>query len=79
VDVKESTVKKSGGIFFSKEFRAGGRLRAGTGDKNKASLSDFRPGQRVDIIYKNASGVLVAERMGAGKRCTSWEQSMALM
>src|SRR5690349_13955087 len=59
VDTKENTVRVRG-YLFSKSFVLGEGCTLALGEKTKATLSDFRLGQRVDICYKNASGVLVA-------------------
>jgi Cu/Ag efflux protein CusF len=66
VDAKEKTVtvKK---FWFDKTFNLADKCEFLDGDKKEARLSDLRPGQKVAVSYKNASGVLVANRIAQEK------------
>jgi len=53
-----------------------------TTEGKEASLSDFRPGQRVTVNYQDASGVLVADRIAKSisvtpARLPSWMRATA--
>ena len=61
VDAKEKTLTVKG-YFFHKTFNLAENCKFTTEGKD-ASLSDFRPGQRVTVNYQDASGVLVADRI----------------
>src|SRR5207245_11502047 len=61
VDTKEKTLTVKG-YFFHKTFNLAENCKFTTEGKD-ASLSDFRPGQRVTVNYQDASGVLVADRI----------------
>jgi Cu/Ag efflux protein CusF len=62
VDAKEKVVKVQG-YLLTKTFVLADKCELKLGDKHEASLGDFRPGQRVDVVYKDAGGVLVANRI----------------
>lgn len=62
VDAKEKVVKVQG-YLLTKTFELADKCELKLGDKRQASLGDFRPGQRVDVVYKDAGGVLVANRI----------------
>ncbi len=62
LDAKEKVVKVQG-YLLTKTFELADNCELKLGDKREASLGDFRPGQRVDVVYKDASGVLVASRI----------------
>jgi len=62
VDAKEKVVKVQG-YLLTKTFELADKCELKLGDKREASLGDFRPGQRVDVVYKDAGGVLVASRI----------------
>lgn len=49
--------------LFRKTFVLGDNCTMSLKDKNSAMLGDFRPGQRVNISYVDAHGVLVADRI----------------
>jgi hypothetical protein len=62
VDAKEKVVKVQGYVL-TKTFQLADNCELKLGEKKEASLGDFRPGQRVDVVYRDASGVLVASRI----------------
>lgn len=62
LDAKDQTVRVRG-YLFSKSFVLANNCALKQWDKNGATLGDFRPGQRVQVSYKDASGVLVADRL----------------
>jgi Cu/Ag efflux protein CusF len=63
VDAKEKVIKVQG-YLLTKTFVLADKCEMKLGDKQEASsLGDFRPGQRVDVVYKDAGGVLVANRI----------------
>src|ERR1700722_1687069 len=62
VDAKEKVVKVQG-YLLTKTFQLADNCELKLGDKKEASLGDFRPGQRVDVVFKDAGGVLVANRI----------------
>ncbi len=61
VDPTERTVAVKG-ILFSKTFNAGDTCEVSLEDKPNAGLNDLRPGHKVNVLYQNAQGVLVARR-----------------
>src|SRR2546430_10523733 len=61
VDSKERVVRIKG-TFFSKTFNLGGQCEFALVGKREAKLDDLRAGQKVTVTYKDASGVLVANR-----------------
>src|SRR3974390_2915202 len=46
--------------WSSKVFNVGDHCTVSTMDRNEASLADLRPGNRVEINYRNEQGILVA-------------------
>src|SRR5690349_14814366 len=61
VDAKEKTVKLKG-MLFTRTFNIADNCEFSLGDKKDATLDNLRAGQKVDVQYKDASGVLVANR-----------------
>src|SRR5205823_12955965 len=61
VDSKERVVRIKG-TFFSKTFNVGGQCEFALVGKREAKLDDLRAGQKVKVTYKDARGVLVANR-----------------
>ena len=59
VDAVEKTVSVKG-TMFSKTFNASDACKVSLEDKPEAALSDLRVGQKVDVRYQDAQGVLVA-------------------
>jgi len=57
---KTVTVKR---FLFTKTFNLAENCALSVGDKNDAALEDLRPGQAVEVAYKNAGGVPVANRI----------------
>jgi Cu/Ag efflux protein CusF len=51
------------GVLFSKTFVLGDNCSMTLDDRTAMSLADFRPGQKVIVSYKDADGVLVADRL----------------
>jgi Domain of unknown function (DUF5666) len=49
--------------MFSKTFYLGDHCTIATLDNHKAALNALRPGEKVKVQYRNAEGVLVAERI----------------
>jgi hypothetical protein len=62
LDAKERAVKVKR-FLFTKSFHLGQSCEIAVGDKNVATLGELRPGQKVEVHYKDASGVLVASRV----------------
>src|SRR5215510_4576079 len=76
VDAKEKTVKVKGTVF-SKTFNVADNCEFTLGDRKNATLDDLRVGQKVDVNYKDASGVLVANRFAQEEmRYTGFINSM---
>jgi hypothetical protein len=61
VDAKEKTVMVEG-TLFGKTFNVADNCEFTLGDTKSATLGDLRAGQRVGVNYKDAGGVLVANR-----------------
>ena len=59
LDAVEKTVSVKG-TMFSKTFNTSDACKISLEDKPEATLSDLRVGQKVDVHYQNAQGVLVA-------------------
>lgn len=59
IDAVEKTVTVQGTIL-SKKFNAADACKVSLEDKPDAVMSDLRVGQKVDVHYQNAQGVLVA-------------------
>lgn len=59
IDAVEKTVTVKG-FIFSKTFNASDACKVALEDKPEATLSDLRVGQKVEVHYQNAQGVLVA-------------------
>ncbi len=62
LDTKEKMLKIQG-VLFTKTFALGDNCVLAVGSKADASLSEFRPGQKVTVVYRDADGVLVADRV----------------
>jgi hypothetical protein len=62
VDTKEHTLGLKG-AFLSKTFNLGNNCTYALADKNAGAISDLRPGQRVMVVYQEAHGVRVADRV----------------
>lgn len=50
-------------FWGTKTFNVGNTCAVSLQDQPSASLADLRPGQKVEVGYKNAQGVLVADRI----------------
>ncbi len=48
------------GMVFSKTFVLGDNCTLTATDQKAGSLADFRPGEKVDVSYRNVDGVLIA-------------------
>jgi Cu/Ag efflux protein CusF len=48
------------GFIFSRSYVLGDHCTLTVTDRKAASLADFRPGEKVDITYRNVDGVLIA-------------------
>ena len=66
LDAKEKVLKIQG-MLFAKTFVLGDNCSLAVGNKADASLSEFRPGQKVTVNYRDANGVLVADRVTQNK------------
>jgi Cu/Ag efflux protein CusF len=64
VDPKEHVLKVEG-LVLSKQFNLGANCTYSyvRQDKDKGTVDNLRPGQKVKVSYENASGVLVANRI----------------
>ncbi len=62
VDPTDKTVSVKG-VFITRSFSLGNDCRVSLQDKPVASLAELRPGQKVDIRYENAEGVLIARNV----------------
>jgi len=62
VDQKERTVTVKG-TFGKRVFNAGDNCIVSFSGKPDASLTDLRPGHKVEVSYRNAQGVPVAHRI----------------
>lgn len=62
LDAKEKMLKIQG-VLFTKTFALGDNCVFAVGSKADASFSEFRPGQKVTVVYRDADGVLVADRV----------------
>ena len=60
-------VLKAHNYIFSKSFVLGEDCSLMTGDNKSATLSEFRPGQKINVTYRDASGVLIASRVAQEK------------
>jgi hypothetical protein len=66
LDAKEKVLKIQG-MLFAKTFALGDNCSLAVGNKADASLGEFRPGQKVTVNYRDADGVLVADRVTQDK------------
>ena len=66
LDAKEKVLKIQG-LLFAKTFVLGDNCSLAVGNKADASLGEFRPGQKVTVNYRDADGVLVADRVTQDK------------
>lgn len=62
VDPQEHTLKAKG-FILSKHFSLGNTCSYDLLDKTPGSIGDLRPGEKVLIHYRDADGVLVADRV----------------
>lgn len=62
VDAKERAVKVKR-FLFAKSFQLGESCQIDVGDKKGVDAEELRPGQKVEVRYKDASGVLVASHV----------------
>jgi len=62
IDQKEKTVSAKD-FWGTKTFNVADSCRVSLEDQPTASLTELRPGQKVEIGYENAHGVLVANRI----------------
>src|ERR1043166_9683908 len=62
VDARNMTVKVKR-FLFTKSLRVGDHCVVVAGDKKDAGLGNLRPGQRVQVAYKDIEGVAVATRI----------------
>jgi Cu/Ag efflux protein CusF len=62
LDAKEKMLKIQG-VLFTKTFVLGDNCVLAVGNNADASLNEFRPGQKVTVAYRDADGVLVADRV----------------
>ncbi|HXC98150.1 MAG TPA: hypothetical protein VN048_02330 [Verrucomicrobiae bacterium] len=66
LDAKEKVLKIQG-MLLAKTFVLGDNCSLAVGNKADASLGEFRPGQKVTVNYRDADGVLVADRVTQDK------------
>lgn len=62
VDPRERTLKVNG-FVFNKKFNLGDACTYTLLDNNNGSIGDLRPGEKVNVTYQDADGVLVADRV----------------
>src|ERR1051326_5428025 len=67
LDPKEKTVTIKR-FWFSKTFNVPDNCAIAVGDKKDAALNNLRRGQKIEVTYKDARGVLVANRIVQEKR-----------
>jgi Cu/Ag efflux protein CusF len=63
VDPKEHTLDVKG-LVLSRKFNLGDTCTYVLLDNNSSTVNDLRPGEKVVVSYQDASGVLVADRIG---------------
>ena len=68
VDAKEHTLGLEG-FFTSKTFNLGDNCAYTFVDKGAGAIGDLHPGQRVEVVYQEAHGVLVADRVTQEPMC----------
>lgn len=61
IDAREKTLRGRG-LLWAQTFNLADNCTFSNGERN-AKLDDFRPGQKVRVAYKDAGGVLVADRV----------------
>lgn len=59
INAKDKVLKLQG-MLFSRTFVLGDNCALMTTDLKSGSLADFRPGEKVDVNYRNVAGVLIA-------------------
>ena len=62
VNPNESTLKVKG-LLFSKNFNLGEGCAYALWNKPAGAVTDLRAGEKVEVAYQDASGVLVADRI----------------
>lgn len=62
VDPQEHALNAKG-FVFNKKFNLGTDCTYALPDNKTGTISDVRPGEKVEISYQNANGVLVADRV----------------
>jgi hypothetical protein len=62
LDAKEKILKIQG-VLFAKTFAVGDDCVLAVGNRADAAISEFRPGQKVTVAYRDVDGVLVADRV----------------
>ena len=60
VEANEKTVSVAAALGFKRTFNVAEDCRISLEDRREAALSDLRPGQRVEVGYRNTQGVRVA-------------------
>jgi hypothetical protein len=63
----KAKVLKLRNYVFSKSFVLGEDCSLMSSDNKSAALSEFRPGQRINVTYRDASGVLIASKIAQEK------------
>lgn len=74
MDATTRTVKAKS-VFEEKTFRLADKCRVVTADDSDASLRDLRIGDRVEFVYEDKDGVLVANRIGQESPSAAAESS----
>src|SRR5260221_3755837 len=67
VDPKENTLETKG-FVLNRTFNLGAGCSYTLPDNSAGTVNDLRPGEKVAVIYQDANGVLVADRI--------WQQPM---
>jgi len=62
LDPKEKVLKVKNYVF-SKSFVMGENCAFKSSDNESAPVADFRPGQKIDVTYRDASGVFIASKL----------------
>lgn len=63
LDTNDGVLSVKGWWFYNKKFNLGKDCTYKLLDKNSAAVTDLRAGQKVSVSYRDAHGVLIADRV----------------